>query len=105
MGSGLLESVYEACLLKELEIRNIKAVGQVPVPLVYKGFALLKDFRIDILVEDEIIVEIKACESILPIHEAQVISYLKLTNNKLGLLVNFKEKLLKEGFRRFVNNF
>ncbi|MCC7158390.1 MAG: GxxExxY protein [Ignavibacteria bacterium] len=105
MGPGLLDSVYEVCLLKELEIRNIRAEGQVPVALHYKGFELLKDFRIDILVEDEIIIEVKACDQLLPVHETQLISYLKLTNKKLGFLVNFKQKLLKEGFRRFANNF
>lgn len=105
MGPGLLESVYELCLLKELQLRKIFVENQLPVPLFYKGVDLNKDFRIDLLVENEIIVEIKAVEYILPIHEAQIISYLKLTDRKLGFLINFNVPLLKDGFRRFVNNF
>lgn len=105
MGPGLLESVYELCLLKELALRNIYVEHQVPVPLFYKGEDLNKDFRIDILVEKEIIIELKAVDYILPVHEAQIISYLKLTEKKLGFLINFNVPLLKEGFKRFVNNF
>ena len=105
MGPGLLESVYELCLLKELQLRGIFAENQVTVPLIYKGYELNKDYRIDILVEKEIIIELKAVEFILPVHEAQIISHLKLTNRKLGFLINFNVPLLKEGFRRFVNNF
>lgn len=105
MGSGLLESVYEQCLLKEFELRGIKAVNQQYVPLVYKGFELSKDFRIDILVEDEIIIEIKSVDVMLPVFEAQIISYLKLANKRLGFLINFNVPILKQGFRRFVNNF
>jgi len=105
MGPGLLESVYELCLLKELQLRDIFAENQVPVPLIYKGYELNKDYRIDILVEKEIIIELKAVEFILPVHEAQIISHLKLTDRKLGFLINFNVPLLKEGFRRFVNNF
>ena len=104
MGPGLLESVYELCLLKELQLRKIFVENQLPVPLFYKGVDLNKDFRIDLLVENEIIVEIKAVEYILPIHEAQIISYLKLTDRKLGFLLNFNVPLLKEGFRRLVDN-
>ncbi len=105
LGPGLLESVYEACLLKELSLKNIVAESQIPIPLVYKGFELSKDYRIDILVEKEIIIELKAVEVILPIHEAQLISYLKLANKKLGFLANFNVPMLKDGFRRFVNNY
>ena len=105
MGPGLLESVYEHCLMKELDIRGIVAECQVRVPLTYKGFELKKDYRIDILVEREIIIELKAVESILPVHEAQIISHLKLTDNRLGFLINFNVPLLKQGFRRFVNKF
>jgi len=103
MGPGLLESVYELCLMKELELRNIRAVSQVPVPLFYKGHELLKEFRINVLVEDEIIVEIKSCEHMLPVFTAQIISYLKLTKKRVGVLVNFNEKYLKDGYKRFVN--
>ena len=105
MGPGLLESVYELCLLKELQLRNIFVEHQVPIPLFYKGEDLNKDFRIDILVEKEIVIELKAVDYILPVHEAQIISYLKLTGKKLGFLINFNVPLLKEGFKRFVNNF
>ena len=105
MGPGLLESVYEYCLLKELENRGVKAINQVSVPLFYKGELLTKDFRIDILVENEIILELKAVEIILPVHEAQIISYLKLADKKLGFLLNFNVEIMKNGIRRFVNNF
>ena len=105
MGPGLLESVYELCLLNEFQRNGIKSESQVSIPLIYKGVELSKDFRIDILVENEIIIEIKSLESLLPVHEAQIISYLKLANKRLGFLVNFNSALLKHGFRRFVNNF
>ncbi len=105
MGPGLLESVYELCLLKELELRGIKAKSQVVIPLKYKGFELSKDFKIDILVEEEIIIENKAVEMIIPVHKAQIISYLKLADKKLGFLINFNVPLMKDGFFRFVNNF
>ena len=105
MGPGLLESIYEECLLKEFSIRGIQAENQVPIPLLYKGHKLTKDFRIDVLVEKEIIIEIKSVEKLLPVFEAQIISYLKLTQKKLGFLVNFNVPLIKDGYRRFVNNF
>jgi len=105
MGPGLLESVYELCLFKELELRNISAVNQKIVPLIYKNFELSKDYRIDLLVAGEIVVELKAVEEILPVHEAQVISYLKLADKRLGFLVNFNVPLMKNGIKRFVNNF
>jgi GxxExxY protein len=105
MGPGLLESVYQECLLKEFKLRNINAEQMVMIPLVYKGTELSKTYVIDILVESEIIIELKALEEILPVHEAQLISYLKLANKRLGFLINFNVPLLKNGFRRFVNNF
>ena len=105
MGPGLLESVYEQCLLKEFELRNIKAVNQLAIPLAYKGYELSKDFKIDILVEDEIIIELKSVEIMLPVFEAQIISFLKLADKRLGFLINFNVPILKQGFRRFVNNF
>jgi GxxExxY protein len=105
MGPGLLESVYELCLFKEFELRGINAISQKSIPLVYKNFELTKDYRIDILVDNEIIIEIKAVDGILPVHEAQLISYLKLANKKLGFLINFNVPLMKNGIRRFVNNF
>lgn len=105
MGPGLLESVYEQCLLKEFEIRDIKAVNQVAIPLMYKGYELSKDYKIDILVEKEIIIELKSVEVMLPVIEAQIISYLKLADKRLGFLINFNVPILKQGFKRFVNNF
>ena len=105
IGPGLLESVYELCLMKELELRGTQAENQVSIPLVYKGFQLSKELKIDILVESEIILEIKSTELMLPIHEAQIISYLKLADKKLGFLINFNVPLMKDGFKRFVNNF
>lgn len=105
MGPGLLESVYESCLLKEFQLRNIKAESQVIVPLIYKGYELSKEFKVDILVEGEIILELKSAEAMIPVYEAQIISYLKLTNKKLGFLVNFNVPLMKQGIKRFVNNY
>jgi GxxExxY protein len=105
MGPGLLESIYEICLMHEFELRGINAKSQVDLPLVYKGKELSKEFRIDILVEREIVLELKAVEYILPVHEAQIISYLKLADKRLGFLVNFNVPLIKDGFKRFVNNF
>ncbi|AHW59694.1 GxxExxY protein [Draconibacterium orientale] len=105
MGPGLLESVYEFCLMKELELRGIVARNQVPVQLIYKGYELNKDYRIDILVENEVIIELKAVEVLLPVHEAQIISHLKLTDKRLGFLINFNVPLLKQGFRRFAYDF
>jgi len=105
MGPALLESVYELCLMKEFELRGIKAKNQVAIPLIYKGFELSKEFKIDILVEDEIILEIKSSETMLPVYEAQIISYLKLANKRLGFLINFNVPLMKDGFKRFVYNF
>ncbi len=105
MGPGLLESVYEKCIMKELELRGLHAENQVSIPLFYKGFKLSKDYIIDILIENEIIIEIKSSEKMLPVYEAQIISYLKLSKKKLGFLVNFNVPLLKNGFKRFVNKF
>lgn len=105
MGPGLLETVYPHCLVKALRMRNIAVETMVPIPLVYKGYLLNKDYVIDILVENEIIVELKSVEGILPVHEAQIISYLKLADKRLGFLINFNVPLLKNGFKRFVNNF
>jgi len=105
MGPGLMESVYELCLWKELELRKVKAETQVPISLTYRGFELSKDFRIDVLVEDEIVLELKTVEKLLPIHRAQLISYLKLAGKRLGFLINFNSPVLKNGFHRFVNGF
>ena len=104
MGPGLLEAVYQQCLVKELRSRQLNVNEMVPVPLKYKGEPLNKDYIADILVENEIILELKAIEEILAVHEAQILSYLKLSNKRLGFLINFNVPLLKHGFRRYVNN-
>ena len=102
LGPGLLESVYEVCLMKELISEGLSVKRQLSLPVVYKGEKIDIDFKIDLLVEDEVIVELKAVESILPVHEAQILTYLKLSGMKIGLLLNFNTKLLKDGIRRFV---
>jgi len=102
LGPGLLESVYEACLTHELETKRIPFARQVSLPVHYGGMTLDAGLRLDLLVADSIIVEIKATESILPVHEAQLLTYLKLTQNRLGLLINFNVPLLKNGIRRRV---
>ncbi len=103
LGPGLLESVYEYCLVEELKRRGSNCVTQVRLPIVYKGKQLEKDFIIDILVEDIIIVELKSVELLLPVHEVQLVTYLKLANKKLGLLINFNVPVLHEGIRRRIN--
>jgi GxxExxY protein len=102
-GPGLLESAYELALERELVLRDIRVERQRAVPLEYKGAALGAGFRIDLLVDGELIVEVKAVESIQPIHEAQLLTYLRLTDKRLGLLINFNEKAIKEGVKRVVN--
>jgi GxxExxY protein len=105
MGPGLLESIYQHCLVKELQSRSVQIEMSVVVPLMYKGENLGKDYIADLIIERLIIAELKAVEIILPIHEAQIISYLKITDMRLGFLINFNVPLLKYGFKRFVNNF
>lgn len=103
LGPGLLESAYESCLAWELTQRGLEFRRQVELPVHYKGEQLEVNFRIDILVQDLIIIEIKAVEKVLGVHEAQVITYLKLSGCPLGLLLNFNTKLMKDGIRRFRN--
>jgi GxxExxY protein len=105
MGPGLLEAVYQLCMVKELQSRELSISQNVPVPLYYRGQPLNKDYIIDLLVESEIIIELKAVEGILPVHEAQIISYLKLADKRLGFLINFNVPLIKLGFKRYVNAF
>lgn len=102
LGPGLLENVYEVCLMKELVALGLGVKRQVILPVIYKGEKIDIDFKIDLLVEDDVIVELKSVETILPVHEAQLLTYLKLSEKKLGLLINFNVKLLKDGIRRFV---
>ena len=101
LGPGLLESAYELCLLYELERLGLRVERQKGLPLVYKEIGLEIGYRIDLLVEGLIVVEIKAVENILPVHEAQVLTYLKLSGCPLGLLLNFNVPLMKDGIRRF----
>ena len=102
LGPGLLESVYEVCLMKELLTEGLTVRRQVALPVFYKGENIGLDFRIDLLVEEEVIVELKAVDTLLPIHEAQLLTYLKLSEMHLGLLINFNVKLLKDGIKRMV---
>lgn len=103
LGPGLLESTYEACLIHELNKSGLGVQSQVALPVIYDGMKLDAGYRIDLLVEDKVIVEIKAVESIHPIHEAQVISYLKLSSKKIGLLINFNVRMLTTGIKRLAN--
>ena len=105
LGPGLLESAYEECLCRELELRGINFERQVPLPLNYKGLKLDCGYRLDLLVEDKVIVELKTVEAIAPIHEAQMLTYLKLRDVRLGLIINFNARLLVEGIKRLVNNY
>ena len=102
IGPGLLESAYEECLCHELSLRSIPFKRQLPLPVVYKGFNLDCSYRLDLVVAERVIVEIKAVERLLPIHEAQLLTYLKLSGLKAGLLINFNEILLKNGIKRHV---
>lgn len=104
LGSGLLESAYEACLYYELNKTGLKVAKQVPLPLVYEDVKLECGYRIDLIVENKVIVEIKSVESLNPIHSVQLLTYLKLSNCKLGLLLNFNVLQLKDGIKRVVNN-
>lgn len=104
VGPGLLESTYEACLLHELRKLGLKVNAQVSLPVAYDGVKIDVGYRVDLLVEDAVIVELKAVETLLPIHEAQLLSYLKLSGKRVGLLINFNVVHLKNGVRRMVNN-
>ncbi|MGA1998369.1 MAG: GxxExxY protein [Terriglobales bacterium] len=105
LGAGLLESAYEACLAHELRKQGLKVQTQVALPVVYDGVRLDIGYRVDVLVEDCIIVELKAVEKILAVHEAQLLSHLKVSGIHLGLLINFRVPHLKDGIKRLVNNF
>ncbi len=105
LGPGMLESAYEACLMYELKKQGMKVKHQLKLPIVYDGVKFESGYRIDLLVEDRVIVELKTVERVLPVHEAQLLSYLRMSNLKLGLLINFNVKLLKNGIKRVVNKF
>jgi len=104
LGPGLLESVYEEAFAIELQDRNLLVSRQIEVPLVYKGRRLQNLLRMDLLVADSIVVEVKSVERILPVHEAQLLSYLRLAQKKLGLLINFNSTVLSRSVRRIVNH-
>ena len=105
LGPGLLESAYEACLMFELSRRGLRVQQQLPLPVKYEGLLLEVGYRIDLLVEDKVIVEIKTVSKLARIHQAQLLSYLKMSNRRLGLLLNFHELHLKDGIKRMVNKF
>jgi len=104
LGPGLLEGAYEACLAYELRKRGLDVLVQHPLPLQYDGVLIDVGYRVDLLVSGTVIVELKAVTKILPVHEAQLLSYLKLSGHKVGLLINFNVRHLKEGIRRMANN-
>jgi len=103
LGPGLLESVYEECLCHEFKLRGIKFERQVELPIEYKGAKLNCGYRMDIVLNDQLIVELKSYEALHPIYEAQLLTYLKLSNRKVGLLINFNVPVLKEGIKRLAN--
>jgi GxxExxY protein len=102
LGPGLLEAAYEQCLAEELNLEEVKFETQAPLPVKYKGTKLECGYRVDFLVEKALIVELKSIEKILDIHKAQILTYMKLANIKVGLLISFNVKLLKNGIQRFV---
>ena len=102
LGPGLLESAYEECLCRELELRGIAFERQKPLPLEYKGLKLECGYRVDLVIDGTVVVEIKSVEALLPIHEAQLLTYMKLGGWKVGLLINFNVPVLRQGIRRLV---
>ena len=105
LGPGLLESAYDECLCRELSLRGLHFQRQVSLPVSYKGVCLNCGYRMDILVEDEVVVEVKSVQKLGSVHEAQLLSYLKLSGRAVGLLINFNVKMLKSGVKRLVNDF
>ena len=103
LGPGLLESVYEAVMAHELRKRSLKVERQAPIPVVYEEVRLEEGFRADLVVQDKVLVELKSLEKVAPVHKKQVLTYLRLANMKLGLLINFGEALIRDGITRVVN--
>ncbi|MCB1839386.1 MAG: GxxExxY protein [Alphaproteobacteria bacterium] len=101
LGPGLLESVYEACLYQELLDKGLDVEKQLTLPVFYKGRIIDQGFRLDLLVNKRVLVEVKACEAITPVHKAQILTYMRLSKTPVGLLINFNRKLLKDGIQRF----
>ena len=104
LGPGLLESTYECALKYDLEGAGLNVIQQVPMPFIYKEIKMDVGYRLDLVVEDKLILEIKSIENLAPVHFAQLLTYLKLSDKKLGLLINFNTKLLKDGIHRIVND-
>src|SRR5690349_16637950 len=102
LGPGLLESAYEECLVRELALRKLNVERQKPIPIVYKDMKLECGYRIDLLVESRIIVELKSVEALAPIHEAIILTYIRLSERRLGLLINFNVTVLKDGIKRYI---
>jgi GxxExxY protein len=102
LGPGLIESAYEECLVFELTKAGLKVERQKPVPVVYKEIKLECGYRVDILVENLVVLELKVVDAIIPVHEAQILTYMKFANKNIGLLINFNVTMLKNGIRRFV---
>jgi GxxExxY protein len=102
LGAGLLESIYEVCLAHEINKIGLKVERQVQLPIIYDGITFDAGMRLDLLIEDKLIIEVKAVESLLPVHHAQLMTYLKLTKNRLGLLINFNIHLFKNGTKRVI---
>jgi len=102
MGPGLLESTYRQCLCRELSLRGVEFQCEVELPIIYKGMNLSAGYRIDILVADRVVIELKSVDRVLPVHEAQLLTYMKLSGKRVGLLINFNVPLLKQGLTRRV---
>lgn len=102
LGAGLLESTYESCLFYELKDNNINVERQKKLPIIYKGIQLDTDYRINLLIDNQLIIELKNVESLQPVHSAQLLTYMKLSNLKYGLLLNFNVPHLKQGIKRFI---
>ncbi|MEQ8208883.1 MAG: GxxExxY protein [Lacipirellulaceae bacterium] len=103
LGPGLLESVYEVVLAHELRERGLEVIRQKPVPIEYEGLKFEEGYRLDLLVENKVIVEVKSVETIFPVHKKQLLTYLRLLDKRLGILINFNEELIKDGIKRVAN--
>ena len=103
LGPGLLESTYEECMAYELQERNINVKRQIEIPVLYKGTQLEQNYRIDLLVNNQVIIELKSVNKLEPVHDAQLLTYLKLANKRYGLLLNFNVPVMKQGIKRLLN--
>jgi GxxExxY protein len=104
LGPGVFESVYERLMIYELTTRGLTVISQTPIPIVYETEKFDEGFRADLIVEDKVILELKSVETVLPVHKKQLLTYLRLADKRLGLLINFGEELIKDGIYRIVNN-